>query len=636
MLSRRSLAVALPVLPMLLAVPLPAQEGRPQPTFPSDVELVAVDVNVVDGDGNPVRDLAAADFRVKVDGVERRVLSADFVEASGPAPAAPAGPAAAPLLPEAAPVRKAPGRRIVFAIDRGYVSFGALQMALESAQAMIEKLAPEDQVAVYTLPTGPRVAFTTDRAAVRKAFDKIGPIHDQFLGQYKVGLAEAMRLVAGDGGESLTTRECADWLSGGRIGAFEGCRVQVEAQARQMVADQDRQVRERLLVLERLCGDVAPLPGTKILVLLSAGLTSPWSAAASEVTGRMQRVAAAAAAARVTLYSLHIRQLTSSFDASNQRRSYTAEEDEQMRTEGLEALTGMAGGTQLDVVAAGQGTFARLAREISGHYLLALEPGARDRDGRSHSLSVDVTRRRLQVRARRQFVLGPGAATEGRAAVAKAPPLPLRLSALTVDGGMTGKVKVLLTAETEGATPARFAYRIVDAKGKVAKESTTTVAATGASLRFEDAVLLAPGDYTLKLGVRDALGNHARAERPLHSRLTARDGLAVSDLMVFERNADGLRLLAGSTASAVVAVYVELYPQATLAPDAVRVTVEVLPPAGAAGGATALPVHLVKEGPALFAEGQVSLPGAGQAYTIRALVDAGSGPVAIERTVERR
>ena len=451
-----------------------------------------------------------------------------------------------------------------------------------------------------------------------------------------MGLAEAMQLVAGDvHGEEVTARECAQFVTAGM--AFESCRVQVAAQARQLVTDYGRQVRERLIALESLCRNLAALPGPKVLVLLSAGLMSTFHAADTDVTGRMQRVAEEAAAARVTLYTLHLRQFGADFDASRGGlRSLTAEDDERLRMEGLEALNGLAGGTFLDVVAAGRGTFERVAREISGHYLLGLEPVERDRDGKPRTLAVAVTRPKVQVRARRQFVAGPRASAAHAAAPPAAPALPLQVATVALDAGAGGKVKVLLAAEVQGAAPARVAYRIVDAAGSVAGESSSMVGG-GPALRFDDAVLLAPGDYTLKIGVRDAAGGRGREERSLRLRLMEAEGLAASDLMVLERQAGKLRLLAGSTAAGELAVYVEVYPRAGTAVEAIGVTLEVVPPAGGAHRVLSLPVRRANEGGALFAEGRVDLPAPPGTYLLRARVTAGSGsPVTVERAVERR
>src|SRR3954451_20564438 len=61
-----------------------AQQSAPEqvPAFRTGVEAVSVDVGVVDKQGQPVRDLTPADFRVTVAGRARRVITAEFVDAS--------------------------------------------------------------------------------------------------------------------------------------------------------------------------------------------------------------------------------------------------------------------------------------------------------------------------------------------------------------------------------------------------------------------------------------------------------------------------------------------------------------------------------------------------------------------------
>ncbi len=55
-----------------------AQSGQ-LPTLKSGVELIAVDVEVVAGNGEPIAGLQPSDFDVRIDGKVRRVVSADFV-----------------------------------------------------------------------------------------------------------------------------------------------------------------------------------------------------------------------------------------------------------------------------------------------------------------------------------------------------------------------------------------------------------------------------------------------------------------------------------------------------------------------------------------------------------------------------
>ena len=64
------------------AAPTPqAPDSQQQPTFRTGVDVVTVDVGVVDSRGNPVEDLRAPDFGVKIDGQVRRVVSAELIKA---------------------------------------------------------------------------------------------------------------------------------------------------------------------------------------------------------------------------------------------------------------------------------------------------------------------------------------------------------------------------------------------------------------------------------------------------------------------------------------------------------------------------------------------------------------------------
>src|SRR5207244_3332016 len=63
---------------------LSAQQG----TFRSVVDVIAVDVEVVDGDGNPVGALGPRAFDVSIEGHRRKVVSASFIR-SVAAPASP-------------------------------------------------------------------------------------------------------------------------------------------------------------------------------------------------------------------------------------------------------------------------------------------------------------------------------------------------------------------------------------------------------------------------------------------------------------------------------------------------------------------------------------------------------------------
>ena len=74
-------AVWLVGLATVASAQTPAANQTPsQPTFRTGIDVVTVDVAVVDDRGQPVNDLRAPEFTVKIDGQPRRVVTADLVK----------------------------------------------------------------------------------------------------------------------------------------------------------------------------------------------------------------------------------------------------------------------------------------------------------------------------------------------------------------------------------------------------------------------------------------------------------------------------------------------------------------------------------------------------------------------------
>ena len=65
---------------------------QPPPRFQASVEVTSVDVTVVDDRGKPLANLTPADFNVRVDGNQRRVVTAEWVPLVTPESTAPAAP----------------------------------------------------------------------------------------------------------------------------------------------------------------------------------------------------------------------------------------------------------------------------------------------------------------------------------------------------------------------------------------------------------------------------------------------------------------------------------------------------------------------------------------------------------------
>ncbi|HEY7215436.1 MAG TPA: VWA domain-containing protein [Thermoanaerobaculia bacterium] len=161
------------LLPLLLAVPLPAQQTIFEGT--SQVVAVEVPVNVIDRDGQAVRGLTRDDFEV-FDGNEPQKLTGfEVVDLKmmqgGTAGAAASAPAA--NLPAGA------RRHFLFLFDLSFSSpTSILKARLAARDLVLNALHPTDlaAVATYSLETGPKllVTFTPDRSQLARAIDTLG------------------------------------------------------------------------------------------------------------------------------------------------------------------------------------------------------------------------------------------------------------------------------------------------------------------------------------------------------------------------------------------------------------------------------------------------------------------------------
>src|SRR2546421_4905381 len=133
----RIASATLVLVALLVSVPgVPYAQDAQTPSFRAGVEALPVDVTVVDDKGQPVRDLIASDFTVRVDGRPRRVVSAQWIAAAG------AGAAARPaaILPEGyvSNESSAGGRLIVLVIDQPNIQFGEMRPIRDAIASFID------------------------------------------------------------------------------------------------------------------------------------------------------------------------------------------------------------------------------------------------------------------------------------------------------------------------------------------------------------------------------------------------------------------------------------------------------------------------------------------------------------------
>ena len=172
----------------------PASDPIQGPTFRTGVDLIAIDVAVVDNRGRPIDDLHAADFTVKIDGEQRRVVSAELVKYDIESAKKQVTDKTETYF--TSNLTAPQGRQIILAIDQINVRPGSIRAVMSAAEKFLDKLSPLDQIAFVAYPEpGPRVGFTTDRLKLRLAMQSlIGHGVRSDPTRFNMGVAEAVRI----------------------------------------------------------------------------------------------------------------------------------------------------------------------------------------------------------------------------------------------------------------------------------------------------------------------------------------------------------------------------------------------------------------------------------------------------------
>jgi VWFA-related protein len=525
-----------PPLGAALLAGLLAASGRGQETAPSfgvETSLVAVDVTVLDARGRPLPDLAAADFALSVDGKPRRVASAEFIALGG---------ASAPPPTQAGPPRQfsdnagaTRGRLVLIAVDQGSIRSGSIRDVTLAADRLLDRMGAADRVGLVAFPPpGPSVEPTADLALVRKALGRV--VGRKTARPFtNLGLADAL---AQEENPSLwrdvEERECPSTLSANERDA---CLQQLRSDAIGIVQESRVLGQATTNRLRALFEALQGIGGPKTLVLISQGLglSDP-----SDVRG----LGRLAAEAQVALYVLRLDR--DFVDASQARATSSASDDRLLSQAGLDQLAASARGTVFGAAGSGEGVFDRIARELTGYYLVGFEPEPGDRDSRDHDLRVRVGAPGVTVRARRSVrIPAPGAEPGARQRLTEAlrspfvaPDVALRVATWSTRADGPG-LRLLLEAELgkdDAPPPAALAYVVLDAKGEVAASGFRELAG---ARRFLGAAQVPPGHYTLKLAALDARGRIGSVSHELEAGLRQGGGLEASDLILGDPAAAG-------------------------------------------------------------------------------------------------
>ena len=538
---------------------------QPQaPVFKSGVELMAVDVSVVDGSGQPVRGLRPDQFEVLLDGRPRRVASAemlDFVTS-----AKPAGPAAAVARPVFSsnehPVDGAAvGRLIYIAVDQASFRTAGAYGAMEAARRFIDRVQPSDRVGLIAFPVpGPVIDASRNHELARTAMTKIlgtaDPLRSQTGSRVSLSLAEGIDIRANEQMvfDGVVVRECPNL----RGPTLEGCKQDVLSEAAGIGLAADIQANRSISGLQGVIRGLAQIRERKILVLVSAGLpVSDRIGANAQNSGPIYLLGREAAAANLSLHVLHIDStFLDAFSPANRRGPGLDSDlwrEMSMMSTGLEIVAASGGGSLHRVVAGAEAAFDQVLRETAASYVLGVEPAEGDRDGKTHRIRVRVSVPGVGVHSRTEVVLPRVTAKsvspeEAIAEVLRAPSLatglPVRATTNTMAKESGSGLQVLVSAEIgEGLTGPvgmQVGYVVLDTTGRVSRAAAlkpqltprATSRAGAAALLIDTA--LRPGSYVLRLAATDPAGRSGSVEHPFTVGLTDGDGVRIGDLLLLD------------------------------------------------------------------------------------------------------
>jgi VWFA-related protein len=516
-----------------------AQDQEPA-QFRSSVEVTPADVTVVDQRGQPITDLTADDFTVRIDGAARRVQSAEWISLVKPEDSRREPP------PEGYSSNQnlGAGRLVLIVIDQPNIQFGNVVHMQAAVGRFLDGLPAGDLVAALGVgPASPGTTFTTDRARVKAAITRMpGAKREMVRTQFNIALTEALEVRNGSSFAKtrVTERECANIPRGSPD--RQVCEVAVEVEAQAIAFQAEREGQETIVSLRVILNALRAIDAPKTLVLVSEGFL------VGTETPILTDLEKAAAASRTSIYAFR---LDESFDMAKAQPAPvgTGPQDRYATREGLALITTATRGTLFDVVAKADYAFDRMQSEMSGYYLLGLESLPSDKDGRRHTINVNVNRRGVTVRSRRQLAdyaeKGATGPREAMVAALNSPlllsALPLRVASYSLRASETSKVQLLIHADVgEGYSASRVVsvgYLITDKDGRIVESQAAdarlqpVMQGVPSPLQFTGGASLSPGDYVLRLSVAegDRVGT---LEHPIRAGLVDAGDVQLSEFTV--------------------------------------------------------------------------------------------------------
>ena len=191
----------------------------------------------------------------------------------------------------------APGRVILFAVDRDSIRSGSEKAILNTAAAMMSSFSPADAVGVIGLPVG-GIDPTRDHAAAAAAIGLMTGTRPPVFWRYNMSWEEAVAYERGDRDaiSRVVEREC-------RVQSDRECPRELRTQALEMLGMGRGHAQTVLTRLGALLDSLADMRAPKHLVLFSGGI--PFDV---DLLSRYRDLATKAAQARVAIFVVHLDQ----------------------------------------------------------------------------------------------------------------------------------------------------------------------------------------------------------------------------------------------------------------------------------------------------------------------------------------
>ena len=587
-----------------------AVSAQQRPRFTSNVDVVSVDVNVIDNDGRPVRDLTANDFTVTVDGQRRTIASAQFISLTAPTlqAEAPAPPAA----DYSTNIAVSPGRLIAVVLDRGSIAPVRAKDVLAAAAKFVDSLQPQDRVGLFSIPEGPNVDFTTDHDAVAGALlHTDGAAHGSSGPKY-VGAAEAIAIEQGNkfSLDRVTQRECGGTIQDSRDATGNAdllmCMRLIQDEAATQATYAHQRARDSVAGLADILRRLGTSETPKTIIWLSEGMVIDNERFVTNGLGPLL------AATHATIFAL--KPEPSDSDASRQRAPDNLAQERAIKETGLVNVAHMSGGEMFRVLGDPAVSFKRVATELSGYYLIGFEPETHDRDGKPHKITVDVRRPGVTLRARNEFTVERAATDADTQRIvadllrspAVATAIPFKLTTYTFQDPGTTKIRLLVGIQTERPDSGRLAMGLAlikpdGASGATWYQPSIEAPSDSATQTYFATMVVEPGPYILKAALLDAHGRRGSLERQVRAYMTRMSRFRATQLLIGDAkdpDAAGGSIaptVSGDFSGETLHTYMELFGDTAAAFQGASARVDVLP-AGAARPVESAPAILQTAG----------------------------------------